>query len=73
LIFKKDSITNKLLQITVWLSVNKEKISFEDSYFASIGILNALGLNLLVILVYIFFLNLFIYLKQKKGFIEFLE
>ncbi len=72
-IFKKDSITNKLLQITVWLSVNEEKISFEDSYFASIGILNALGLNLLVILVYIFFLNLFIYLKQKKGFIEFLE
>jgi hypothetical protein len=54
LILKKDSITNKLLQITDWLKINKEKISFEVSYLISIRILNTLGLNLLVIPTYIF-------------------
>jgi hypothetical protein len=72
LFIKKDSITNKLLQITEWLKINQEKISFEDSYQISISILKTLGLNLLVILFDIFILNLFI-LLNTKGFIQFLK
>jgi hypothetical protein len=72
LFIKKDSITNKLLQITEWLKINQEKISFEDSYQISISILKTLALNLLVILFDIFILNLFI-LLNTKGFIQFLK
>ena len=44
----KDLITNKLLQITEWLKNHKEKVSFEDEYLISVGILGTLGNNLLV-------------------------